>query len=471
MSRKVNSLKEKFLVSPTLTILVEYLEQMKKEKMWDEMIEVLNNWKGSETPEVNFYRGLAYINTGRDEEGTVELRKVVQKNPNHFAAKRELERLGVNKESMEKELGSGVDLNKILIVDKTPETGEMYRGSLYRNIFLFMIFAGLIIGAVYWFFIRENKAEFYETLLEDPKANFVSTSYSDYIQRVKKFKIVDIKEDVGQPVKKSILYLTAFAMLDYHLQGEVNEVSQLKMFSTLVTGKDSTLQNLVDYIEGVSAPEGTQLYHKLESEYPKSEKQIKILDIKVPSKVSKGNLRESFYLALMFFRRNDFNAAGEIVNKILEVSPEYELAMKLKIMIKAAKSIDNNMIVSDIDRDLSILDKWKNLSIERYYAGEARILLGRASHRYDIERDGFYSVCPGRSFCTEVVKSFIKRGNTTEASRMALYMKEQKENLRNAEDVKLVMETSFLEGDYSNCYFSFRELQQFFSKCYYRGHF
>ena len=462
MSRKVNSLKEKFLISPTLTILVEYLEQMKKEKMWDEIIEVLNNWKGSETPEVNFYRGLAYINTGRDEEGTVELRKVVQKNPNHFAAKRELERLGVDRESSEKELGAGVDLSKILIVDKTPETSEMYRVPLYRNISIFIVFFGFVIGAVYWFFIRENKAEFYETLLEDPKGSFVSTSYSDYIQRVKKFKIVDIKEDIGQPIKKSILYLTAFAMLDYHLEGEVNEVSQLKMYSTLVTGKNSKLQNLVDYIEGVSAPEGTQLYHKLESEYPKSEKQIKRLNIKIPSKVSKSNLRESFYTALMFFRRDDFNAAWKIVEKILEVTPEYELAMKLQIMIKAARSVDNNMVVTDIDRDLSILDKWKNLSIERYYAGEARILLGRASHRYDIERDGFYSVCPGRSFCTEVVRSFIKRGNTAEASRMALYMKEQKENLRNAEDVKLVMETSFLEGDYSNCYFSFRELQQFF---------
>jgi len=462
MSRKLNSLKEKFIVSPTLTVLVEYLEQMKKDKMWDKMIEVLNNWKGSETPEVNFYRGLAYVNMGKAEEGTAELRKVVQKNPNHFAAKRELEKLGVDKDSPEKEFGPGADLSKILIVDKTPENSEMYRGLFFRNISLLIIVLIFVAVGIYWFFIREDKARSYEIQLENPSANFVSTSYSEYSQEVKRFKIVDIKEDIGQPVKKSILYLAGFAMLDYHLEGELNEMSQLKMYSTLVTAKGFELQNLVDYVEGVAAPKGTQLYHKLEADFPKSQMQIKRLNINVPAKVSKDNLRESFYLALMFFRRNDFRVAKTVVDKILLVFPEYELAMKLKIMIRAGSSIENNFTFKEADNDLLILDRWKTLSIERYYAGEARILLGKASHRYDIERDGFYSVCPGRSFCRDIVKSFINRGNTKEASRMALYMKEQKENHRNAEDVKLVMETSFLEGDYSNCYFSFRELQQFF---------
>lgn len=462
MSRKVDSLKDKFLISPTLTVLVEYLEQMKKEKMWDEMIEVLNNWKGSETPEVNFYRGLAYINTDRREEGTIELRKVVQKNPNHFAAKRELEKLGANSESDAQEAGAGADLGKILVIDRTPETDDSFSDPIFRNIAIVIVFIAAVSAAVYWFFIRENKAQFYESLIENPEKSFVSLSYPDYVQRVKKFKIVDIKEEIGQPVKKSILYLTAYAMLDYNLMGETNEISQLKMYSTLVTGKDSKLQNLVDYIEGVATPEGVQLYHKLESEYPESEKQIKRLDIKVPAKVTKDNLRESFYTALMFFRREDLRAAKSIVDNILKIAPEYELAMKLKIMVESEISLNNNVMVRNIDSDLSILDRWKNLSGERYYSGEAKILLGKASNRFDIERDGFYSVCPGRSFCTDIVKSFIKRGDTSEASRMALYMKEQKENNRGAEDVKLVMETSFLEGDFSNCYFSFRELQQFF---------
>jgi len=461
MSRKLNSLKEKFVASPTLTVLVEYLEQMKKDKMWDDMTVVLDNWKGSETPEVNFYRGLAYVNMGRAEEGIAELRKVVQKNPNHFAAKRELEKLGADKDIAEKEFGPGADLSKILIVDKTPENSEMYRGLFFRNVSLLIIAIILVVVGVYWFF-SEDKARSYETMLENPGASFVSTSYSQYSQEVKKFKIVDIKEDLGQPVKKSILYLAGFAMLDYHLEGELDEISQLKMYSTLVADKGPDLANLIDYIEGVAAPKGTQLYHKLEADFPKSQMQIKRLDIKVPAKVSKDNLRKSFYLALMFFRRNDFREAKTVVDKILGFFPDYELAMKLNVMIRAGSSIENNLILKESDSELSILDRWKNLSNERYYAGEARILLGKASHRYDIERDGFYSVCPGRNFCTDIVKSFINRGNTKEASRMALYMKEQKENLRNAEDVKLVMETSFLEGDYSNCYFSFRELQQFF---------
>ena len=464
MSRKLDTLKEKFLTSPTLTVLVEYLEQMKKEKMWDEIISVLESWNGSETPEVNFYRGLAYINTDRNEEGIVELKKVVQKNPNHFAAKRELEKLGADREEEDKKLGSDTDLSKVFVAKKTLETGEDYNDPIFRNLFLLLVFAGIILGAVYWFFIRENKAAFYETLLEDTGKNLISISYPEYVQRVKKFKIVDIKEEIDQPVKKSILYLTAFAMLDYHIRGEMNEVSQLKMYSTLVTEKGSSLQNLIDYVDGLAAPQGVQLYHKLESEYPKSKKQINRLDIRIPAKVTKANLRESFYLALMFFRKDDFNSAEMTIDKVLKVSPEYELAMKLRIMIKAGRSLRNNMMLQNVDDYLSTLDKWKNLSIERYYAGEARVLLGRASHRYDVERDGFYSVCPGRSFCKDIVKNFIRRGDTTEASRMALYMKEQKENRRDADDVELVMETSFLEGDYSNCYFSFRELQQFFPK-------
>jgi len=462
MSRKLNSLKEKFTVSPTLTVLVEYLEQMKKEKLWDDMIGVLENWKGSETPEVNFYRGLAYINTDRVEEGTVELKKVVVKNPNHFAAKRELDKLGVEKESAEKEFGPGADLSKILVVGKPSEVDEMYRGPFFRNLFLLAIVVIALTVGIYWFLIRVDKAGVYESLLEDPEAGLVSTSYSEYSQKVKKFKIVDIKEEIGEPVKKSILYLAAFAMLDYHLRGEIDEVSQLKMYSTLLADKDEDLQSLIDYVEGVAAPKGTQLFHKLESDLPGSMPQIKRLKINIPKEVTKTNLRKSFYLALMFFRRNDLNSAQTIIKKILAVSKEYELAMKLEIMIKAARAIDNNLPLRNVEKDISILDRWKTLSIERYYGGEARILLGRASHRYDVERDGFYSVCPGRNFCRDIVKSFIKRGNTTEASRMALYMKEQKENKRDAQDVKLVMETSFLEGDYSNCYFSFRELQQFF---------
>lgn len=462
MSRKLDSLKQKFLVSPTLTVFVEYLEEMKKEKMWEEMMSVLDNWSGSETPEVNFYRGLALINSDRNEEGVIELRKVVQKNPNHFAAKRELEKLGADKDEPEKNLGPGVDLSKILVVERSEEPGYTYKDPIFRNIFIVLT---LIIGlsfAVYILFIKEDKTAIYETLLENPQKSFVSLSYPDYVQRVKKYKIIDIKDEVGQPVKKSILYLTAYAMLDYNLTGETSEISQLKMYSTLVTEKNDELQNLIDYIEGVAAPQGVQLYHKLESDFPASEKQIGRLKISIPEKVTESNLRESFYLGLMFFRKDDLRAAEAIVDKILEVSPEYELAMKLKIMTKAAKSIQNNLILKNISRDQVILDRWRNLSIERYYAGEAKILLGRASNRFDIERDGFYSVCPGRYFCKDIVQSFIKRGDTAEASRMALYMKEQKENNRDSEDVKLVMETSFLEGDYSNCYFSFRELQQFF---------
>ena len=45
---------------------------------------------------------------------------------------------------------------------------------------------------------------------------------------------------------------------------------------------------------------------------------------------------------------------------------------------------------------------------------------------------------------------------------MALYMKEKKDTARDGEDIKLVLEASLANSDYSNCYFAYHELQQFF---------
>ena len=67
---------------------------------------------------------------------------------------------------------------------------------------------------------------------------------------VRELKITDIRDEIGDPVKKCILWLTAFAVMDYRLDYENEDTTQLKMFYTLVTEKDEELTSMVDYLEG-----------------------------------------------------------------------------------------------------------------------------------------------------------------------------------------------------------------------------
>ncbi|HNW83004.1 MAG TPA: hypothetical protein PKG52_08955 [bacterium] len=462
MSRKLQTVKEQYISNPTLPTLIEYLEQCKKESLWNDMTDIVANWNGAETPELHFYKGIALINLGKKEEGAKELKKVIQINPNHFAAKRELDSIGGFDDPEEPVAVKQTNdaLKKILIIEPRLEEETRSRAIILKNIGLALIGIAAILLTGY-FFLREDKADKYKDLLSNPEASFTSMNYGEYINTVRDYKIIDIRDDIGEPIKKCILWMTAFAVMDYRLDYEKEDTTQLKMFYTLVSEKDPEIVSLVDYIEGRGVPSGIALYHKLDKEYPASLNQIKALKIEIPSQISKENLRESFYKALMLFRRSEFKQSADLVNNILAVFPDHELTQKLKIMIKAG-SAEKDKGLSDISADLAVLDKWKTLSIERYYYGEAKILLGFASEKDDVLADGFYSVCPGRYFCVDIVKHFLKNENTREASRMALYMKEQKENQRDAQDIKLVIETSFAEGDYSNCYFSFRELAQFF---------
>ena len=92
MSRKLQTLEDQYNSNPNLPNLIEYLEECKRESEWQTIIKVTEIRSGSETPEVHFYRGLALINLGKKKEGVKELRAVIAANPNHFAAKKELEK-------------------------------------------------------------------------------------------------------------------------------------------------------------------------------------------------------------------------------------------------------------------------------------------------------------------------------------------------------------------------------------------
>ena len=462
MSRKLDTLEEQYNSNPTLPNLIELLEECKRASLWEKIISVTENRSGSETPEVHFYRGIALINTGKKRDGIKELKMVIAANPNHFAAKRELEKYAGDEEAETSDTKANKVVRDIVIVKPTLETNEHYNRLKLRNFFIVVIFTAVIITALY-FALKENPAKKYEEMLEDPYSSFTQLSFADYSAAIRNFKLADIREGMGDNIKKAILWTYALGILDFHITPDFEEsdIPQFRIYSTLVSDKGKELELLVDSIENHVPPVGTEFFHKLDREYPATKLKIAALELNIPENIKKSNLRASFYTALMLFRQDKFQAASGLNNKILEAFPHYELSQKLRIMINSKEAVLAEKELESAQHDLAILDNWKNLSQERYFFGEAKILLGEAVKDEKVVVDGFYAVCPGRTFCRDIARDFIKK-NPNEAYRMALYMKEKKDTARDGEDIKLVLEASLANSDYSNCYFAYHELQQFF---------
>ena len=462
MSRKLDTLEEQYNSNPSLPNLIELLEEYKRASQWEKIIKVTEIRSGSETPEVHFYRGIALINLDKKKEGVKELKMVIAANPNHFAAKRELEKYADDEEVETSDSKANKAVRDIVIVKPTLETNEHYNRLRLRNFFIIIVVAAGIIAGLY-FALKENPAKKYEDMLDDPLSSFTALSFADYSATVRELKLADIREGMGDNIKKSILWMYALAILDFHITPdfEDSDIPQFRIYSTLVSDKGKELTLLVDSIEGRVSPVGSEFFHKLDSEYPATKQKIAVLELTIPGNITKSNLRNSFYTALMLFRQEKFQAAEELNNKILEAFPHYELSQKLRIMISSKAAVLAEKEPENASHDLAILDNWKNLSQERYFFGEAKILLGQALKDENVVVDGFYSVCPGRTFCRDIARDFIKK-NPNEAYRMALYMKEKKDSARDGEDIKLVLEASLANNDYSNCYFAYHELQQFF---------
>ncbi|HSW59537.1 MAG TPA: hypothetical protein VLJ60_01995, partial [bacterium] len=285
MSRRLDTLKEQYILNPTLPSMIEYLEECKKEKLWETMVETVTGWNGSETPEIHFYKGIALLNTGKREEGAEELRKVIRHNPNHFAAKKEIENFGISdSQDAGSVQGSNDALKKILVIEPRLENSEHYRNLKYKNMFLLMLIASAALLFAY-FMLRENRTDKYKKMLEDPEINFTSLTYSDYMNRIRDLKIIDIRENIGDPLKKSILWILSYAVLDFHIDSQ-EELSQFKMFSTLVSAKEKPLEMITNYIESGVVPQGTELFHKLDADYPGSANEIALLKIDDPGEIT-----------------------------------------------------------------------------------------------------------------------------------------------------------------------------------------
>ena len=192
MSRKLDTLEEQYNSNPTLPNLIELLEECKRASQWDKIIEVTSIRSGSETPEIHFYRGLALINLDKKKEGVKELRAVIAANPNHFAAKKELEKYADDDETKTADEVQGKKIRDIVIVKPTLETNEHYNRLKLRNFFIVVVFIAGIITALYFAF-KENPAKQYEDMLENPLESFTSLSFQDYSAAVRSLKLADIR--------------------------------------------------------------------------------------------------------------------------------------------------------------------------------------------------------------------------------------------------------------------------------------
>ena len=199
MSRKLQTLEEQYNSNPNLPNLIEYLEECKRESEWQTIIKVTDIRSGSETPEVHFYRGTALINLGKKREGIKELKMVIAANPNHFAAKRELEKYADDEEAETSDTKANKAVRDIVIVKPTLETNEHYNRLKLRNFAIVVVVIAGIIAALY-FALKENPAKKYEDMLENPLASFTSLSFADYAASVRELKLADIREGMGDNI-------------------------------------------------------------------------------------------------------------------------------------------------------------------------------------------------------------------------------------------------------------------------------
>lgn len=461
MSNKLETLKQAFIAQKSLTSLMEYLEMAQKEMAWSEIVDALENWDGTSTPELDFYLGNALTETGRKSEGIKKLQAIIAINPNHFKAKKKLDELGSEQDG--EKTAEIQKLKLIPLPQMKLEDTDGYKAARRRSITIIFSAAAILIIAVAAIIASFSGGSGIEKQLEEPQRYLYPMSFGDFEKRSEELKLLDNKLQKNDDAKIAIFYLTAFAAIDYNLFKQKEIVSQARFYYTLISKKEPIMGALYDYFENKTLDHPATRKNYLEANFPATLDEIKKADLSCPE-LNSGTLRNCYLSALLLYRTGEFERSSEIIKKILLGFPGYELAQKLDIAVRTGIAVKGKISIdkAEVERLKGLLVKWKKDSEERYLLGEDFLSLGKAAGSFDLEKEGFYLSCPGRYFCGTLIRDYIKRGFVSEAKKMALYIKEQKGGTRNDEDLRLVMITSKEDGDYGNCYFAFKELQQFF---------
>ncbi len=461
MSKKLDAQRAQFQREKGIDTLLDYLDQALTEEAYDEILAALESWDGPVTVDIRFYEGVALAETGRRNEGIEKLVSVTSVNPHHFKALSMLDRYGYKADDGEDENRAGKSMS-IPLPDVPIEQTEAFRVSKRRSYLFVAAVCGALLFIVYYLFFSASERD-YSSLLEDPEAAISAVSYRDFETKVSKFTLIERRRQEDPAIKKILFYLYAYTVADYSLFDNEDLVSKAGFYYNLIDKKSTDMRELYSFIRGKKG-EGALLFNHLERLYPSSVREMKSLDLSLPKNVDGKNFRETFLKSLMLFRRGDLAEAKAGVESVLSRFPEYELAAKLKAVIYF-REVEEGIASPDKERLNKIekmIESWRLASSEKHLLSEVYLRKGAALKDVESEKRAFYLACPGAYFCSGVIRNFLKSGLTEEASTMALYIKEKKGLSRNAEDVKLVVETASANGETGDCYFAFKELTSFF---------
>ncbi|HSA32171.1 MAG TPA: hypothetical protein P5077_00430 [bacterium] len=470
MSNKLETLKQESEKQQSLPKFIEYLDQAHKENEYDRILAETDAWRGEQTPEIDFFRGAALLALGRPAEAIEQFKAVLAVNPNHFRARKKIEEAG-SPEGVAPTATTTASASKtryVRLPEFSTEDNEHYRRAGQRNLMILALGALAVILTLWALWGGGTSGV--DKMLKDPEATLWPLSVADFERRSDEMRAVERRFPNEDAPRKALFYLTAFALLDYHLSDHKDILSQVRFYYTLSTQKDPSMEQILRYIEGDPATSPLIREHALDSAVPENAADLAAFTPRLQGPVTRSNLRTAWYDALLLYRAARYDESLRIAEAMLTEFPALELPQKLRVAAIARKAVKQDAI-ADSTRALSdeqvrqltgTLARWRGESEERHLLSEAYVALGAAAHDPLLEREGFYLGCPGRPFCADILNRFMNGGRTEDAKRMALYVREKKGTARNADDLKLVMLSSYRNGDHSNCFFAFKEIQQFF---------
>ncbi len=469
MSKRLDTLHAAYEKAHDLSSLIEYLEQAYQENEHRLVIETLETWQKERTPEIDFYLGAALFGLGRHAEATERLKAVLAVNPHHFRARKKLEEIGTVGRTDEEAPATQKEGKQIRLPETPISETEHYRKAGHRTVALVLLL--VMAATITVLLLIGERTSGAEHLLEDPESALWPVSYPRFERRLEELRSLEQRFPEENAPRKAIFYLAALTLLDYRLFDREDLLTQVRFYYTLVASKDPAMTQLLDYIEGNDLSSPLAVGHRRDTMAVNDPQKALTEHLPaVPSSVTTHNLRAAWYDALLFYRAGRWDDALKTLDTVLAAFPDAELPQKLRVAAIARKAVEQNKapdsaraLTEEETRHLTdLLSRWRAISEERYFLSEAYVALGRAANDLSLEKEGFYLGCPGQIFCTDLVVKFTERGRTEEAKRMALFIKEKKGLARTADDLLLVMRVAMRDGDFGNCYFSFKEIQQFF---------
>lgn len=462
-SRRLTTLLEQWKTEETPTLLIQILSQAFNDEEYQLVSDMIDGFKGALTPEMRYLAGESLAKLDKKESSIEHLLIVLESNPNHFKAKQLLEELGYQEEKEEDVSDKkAIESFKDILLPITPihETAS-YRSNKRKYLLAVTVLIAVAATLLVTLFWHKNKDFFID--IEKPTETLYPLSWIDYQIKTANIKKWVSRHKASEKSRTASFYLSAYTLIDNYLITTDKELlSKVRFYFALTQTKTREMKRLNSYIENKTAPDGIEYLNMLECNYPQTKANIMQQKIEPITTISHANLREALYATLILLRQEHLTQAHNLVTKILAVFPQNEIAEKLFVLIQALNLTKKSSYIIDKDKLLKILTRLKIESPERHFLSEAWMTLGKATNDLAMMEEGFYLGCPHSYWCDDIIRDFLAKKEVSLARRMAEYMKSKRGLNRKASDIQLVLETAFADDDFGSCYFSYKELKQFF---------